>query len=387
MSKKYGVLLVTREKFRTINRKLGENKTAISEIKSELKSKKPREPVKIKGKDIFVRKPKVVADFSSKVVLTDSTWQFVEIYLRSEKQDDALFYWEQAKNFYEATKSLSLVSKPLTAYYCFLNASKALLEVKGAQYDLSHGVTGKKVDGRFNLVNEIVKYQPAGVVAALGRYLDEHVPAGGEEYTLKEVFYNIPYIHRAFTITYGNAPELFIPIIEPRFVFNKDENKGWLEAKLEPEHSNARTLGKLNGFGIDNIYDNSDSYTIRRNKKFKWKINNRVPTAESLTKLQEYHTKIRKELRYIYSPNELWYIKRKDLANNVIPKSTLTLTIGAMHRLSELSRYNPQNLHKHLNKDASWLLSEFINKSIYQFIDQISSEITGNDFRVTGFRA
>ncbi|WP_299143409.1 YaaC family protein [uncultured Vibrio sp.] len=64
-----------------------------------------------------------------------------------------------------------------------------------------------------------------------------------------------------------------------------------------------------------------------------------------------------------------------------------SLTIGAMHRLSELSRYNPQNLHKHLTKDASWLLSEFINKSIYQFIDQISSEITGNDFRVTGFRA
>jgi hypothetical protein len=378
---------VTREKFRAINQKISTNKTAISEIKSQLKPKKPREAVKIKGKDIVVRKPKIVADLPSKVVLTDSTWQFVEIYLRSEKQDDALFYWEQAKNFYEATKSLSLVSKPLTAYYCFLNATKALLEVTNTPYDLSHGVTGKKLDGRFNLVNEIVKFQPAGVVSALGRYLGEHTQAGGEEFSLKDVFYNIPYIHRAFTITYGNAPELFVPIIEPRFVFNKAENKGWLEVKLEPEHSNARTLSKLTGFGLDPTYDNTESYTIRRNKKFKWEINNRVPTAQSLTKLTEYHAKMRKELRYIYSPNELWYIKRKDLANCVIPKSTLTLTIGAMHRLSELSRYNPQNLHKHLNKDASWLLSEFINKSIYQFIDQISSEITGNDFRVTGFRA
>jgi hypothetical protein len=96
---------------------------------------------------------------------------------------------------------------------------------------------------------------------------------------------------------------------------------------------------------------------------------------------------MRKELRYIYSSNALWYVKRKDLQNHIIEKSTLTLTIAAMHRLSELSRYNPQTLSKHLEKDASWLLTEFINKSIYQFIDQISSEITGNDFRVTGFRA
>ena len=378
---------MTREKFRTINQKLDVNKAAISEIKTKLKPKKPRESVKIKGRYIVVRKPKIVANLPSKVVLTDSTWQFVEIYLRSEKQDDALFYWEQAKNFYEATKSLSLVSKPLTAYYCFLNAAKALLEVTNTQYDLSHGVTGKKLEGRFSLVNEVVKFQPAGVVSALGRYLGEHTREGGEEFSLKDVFYNIPYIHRAFTITYSNAPELFIPIIEPRFVFNKTENKGWLEVKLEPEHSNIRTLGRLQGYGLDPTYDNTESYTIRRNKKFKWETNNRVPTPQSLSKLTEYHIKIRKELRYIYSPNELWYIKRKDLANSVIPKSTLTLTIGAMHRLSELSRYNPQNLHKHLNKDASWLLSEFINKSIYQFIDQISSEITGNDFRVTGFRA
>jgi hypothetical protein len=67
-------------------------------------------------------------------------------------------------------------------------------------------------------------------------------------------------------------------------------------------------------------------------------------------------------------------------------KVHFTLIIAAMHWLSELSRYNPQILNKHLEKDASWLLTEFINKSIYQFIDQISSEITGNVFRVTGFR-
>ncbi|HEY8037631.1 MAG TPA: YaaC family protein [Methylobacter sp.] len=378
---------MTREKFQSVNAKIAINKQDIREIKEHLKPRKQREAIKCKGRSIVVRKPKIVADLPSKTVLTDSAWQFVEIYLRSEGQDDALFYWEQAKNFYEATKTLTLVSKPLTAYYCFLNATKALLEVKKVGYDLSHGVTGEREDGHINIINEIVKFQPAGVVSALGVYLNENVPAGGEEFTLKDIFYNISYIHRAFTITYGNMAELFIPIIEPRFVCDKTEEKGWFEIKLEPEHSNRRTLKRLIGYGLDPTYDNSNFYTLRRNKKFKWVTPRGVPTHESLEKLQAYHKKIRKELRYIYSPNSLWYVKRKDLSNHIIDKSTLTLTIGAMHRLSELSRYNPQTLNKHLAKDASWLLTEFINKSIYQFIDQISSEITGHDFRVTGFRA
>ncbi len=181
--------------------------------------------------------------------------------------------------------------------------------------------------------------------------------------------------------------ELFIPIIEPRFVHDKARKKAWLEIKLEPEHSNKTTLGRLIGYSLDKYYNNSTTYTLRRNKTFNWDAPRNNPNNDSIKNLNSYHEKIRRELRYIYSPNELWYIKRKNLTNNIIDKSTLTLTIGAMHRLSELSRYEPQTLSKHLSKDASWLISEFINKSMYQFIDHISSEITGSDFRVTGFRA
>lgn len=51
-----------------------------------------------------------------------------------------------------------------------------------------------------------------------------------------------------------------------------------------------------------------------------------------------------------------------------------------------MPRYEQQALVKHLEKNHSWLLTEFINKSARQFINKISSEITGNDFRETGFR-
>jgi hypothetical protein len=356
-------------------------------LESSFKPQKKRESVRYKNRDIFIRKSKIQPDLISKTVLTDSTWQYVEIYLKSKSQNDALFYWEQARNFYEATKTLSLISKPLTAYYCFLNATKALLVVKSINYNSYHGVSGKRKNGHINIINEKVKFQPAGVIAALGYYLNENIPAKGEEFTLKDIFYNIPYIHRAFTLTYGNSAELFVPVLNPRFVWDKYRKKAWFEIQLEEEHSNKRTVNRLIGYGIDNSYDNTKNYTLRRNKTFDWDAPRGKPTEKSIENIQVYHQKIRKELRYIYSPNELWYVKRKDLKNGIIEKSTLTLTIGAMHRLSELSRYNPQDLNKHLTKDASWLISEFINKSIYQFIDHISSEITGNDFRVTGFRA
>lgn len=57
-----------------------------------------------------------------------------------------------------------------------------------------------------------------------------------------------------------------------------------------------------------------------------------------------------------------------------------------MHRLSEMCRYDPKTLEKHLENSYGWLLSEFITKSMYQFINMISSEITEDDFRITGFR-
>lgn len=370
-----------------------EKSKEIKELTKELKAlkntvEKERSPVKIHNTEIFVKKAIISPQLSSKTVLTDSTWEYVKIYLNSKNQDKALFFWNQAQNFYESTKSLSLVSKPLTAYYCFLNATKALLEVKNINYDLFHGVTGKSENGHVNIINETVKYQPNGVVSALGIYLGEVVPHGGQEYKLKDIFYNLAYIHRAYILTYKNSTELFIPILNPRFVFDKYRNKAWFEATLEVEHSNTRTLNKLQGYSLDRFYKNQKYYTIRRNKTFDWVATRNKPTDNSKREIKSYYKKIRKELRYIYSTNQLWYIKRKDLiTSNIIDKSTLTLTIGAMHRLSELSRYNPHILNKHLTKDASWLISEFINKSIYQFIDQISSEITGDDFRATGFRA
>ncbi|MEL0637023.1 hypothetical protein V6259_09630 [Marinomonas sp. TI.3.20] len=91
----------------------------ISKIKSDLKENKIRPSTQCGKWPVRVYRPLISPKLDSKVILTDSTWQFVEIYLkRNCTNSDAVFYWQQAKNFYEATKQLDLISKPLRGLAC-----------------------------------------------------------------------------------------------------------------------------------------------------------------------------------------------------------------------------------------------------------------------------
>lgn len=57
-----------------------------------------------------------------------------------------------------------------------------------------------------------------------------------------------------------------------------------------------------------------------------------------------------------------------------------------MHWLSELVRYNPAIYNKLLSTKQNWLVKEFLDICLPQFIDAISCEITGSDIMSTGYR-
>ncbi|WP_145141241.1 YaaC family protein [Paenibacillus sp. Y412MC10] len=379
-------MTIDRSTIKRLRDSIQKNSQDIKAVKEIIKIKAARTSIKKGNNEIPVRKAVINPNFSNKTVLTDSTWHYVELFLKSHKENEALNYWHQAENFFKATQGLDMLSKPLTSYYCFLNATKALLTFRKVGFNLQHGVSGESVAGRVNIQNEQISIHPRGVLSGLCNYLNEPITHPKENYTLKDVLYNLEFIHRAYNMTYSNQPELFIPVEDIRFVHDKTRKVGWLEVVLEPQYSNQATLTKLEGFSLDNYYSNSDFYVVRRNKTFYWDAPRNAPTAISLEKFKSYYSKNRKNVRYIFSPNKLWYIKRTNLTNGIINKSTLTLIFAAMHRLSEMSRYDPNTLDKHLSSTAGWLLSEFITKSAFQFIDMISSEVTGDDFRVTGFR-
>lgn len=333
------------------------------------------------GKYLKLHKAYKTPSWGKDTVLVTDTWDYVSLWLKRENKPEAQFYWEQAKSFFEATQSLPKTSAPLTAYYCFLNAAKCLLMVKGIPFDKRHGVSGWSKPGRVSLSKEIVKLQNKGILSELCRYYGETI--NKNTYSIKNIFYNLPFIHRAYHLTYISEQELFLPIKEPEYVHAPASTKSWFTAILDPHYVHGQTLRILPPTFEKDVGDNT-CYRVRRKKRFKWQRGNGNQTT-NLQQLTKYHQDTRKYVFYIHGPMRLWYLKRdKRNLPAFIERHTVPLMFGAMHRLSELARYNPDYLAKHFVSQHNWLLSEFIQIAPTQFIDEISSEITGQEFMTPG---
>lgn len=338
-------------------------------------------------KPVLAHKAIIRPDFKSRTVLVKDTWEYVAMWLKrlqSSQKYDAMFFWEQARHFSDASRQLPKTSSPLASYYCFLNAIKALLTVKRVGFGRCHGVTGKWISNRACLASEKVTFQQVGVLAALCKYLGES--ANGQSYSLKDLLYNLPYIHRAYNLTYSSQPELFIPVENPRFVKKNNATESWFCVDVADRRYKTKHVENKLPTDYERDRGVTNKFVIRKKKRFKW-YQPKYHKAASMQRLIDYHRTVRRQLYYIHGDTRLWYLKRSSGPPGVIQRSSLTITFAAMHRLSELTRYEPKLLAKHFECQHNWLLSEFITTSREQFLDEVSSEITGQDFMTPGRRS
>ena len=333
------------------------------------------EPIKISSRRVWMHKGVVDPNFGAMHVLSDNPWQFVELYLTRAKSRDALDYWKQARRFAEAAAQMSAESAPLAVYYSFLNASKALLCHKKVKHDDRHGVAGDRAENaRASLANEKVKFQNGGVLPSLCKYFNETAVA--TELSLRDILWNLPFIHRAFCLSFTSATDLFIPLERACYVRHDKKKEAWFQAEIVPRFSDQRTLRSLPS-SFETWEDNGKTL-VRRKKRFDWYIGRTALDQKTLAtkRLKNYHATTRRVIVSISGDRDLWYLKKEVKNNPAAGRHTLTLMFAAMHRLSELSRYDPGGLDRHLSGQANWLLVEFINHSLGQFIDQIASEPT-----------
>lgn len=313
-------------------------------------------------------------DFRTPRVLCSDPWDFVALWLKRNHQRDASFYWEQARHFYEASIQLPELSAPLTSYYCFLNATKALLSAKQQRFVENHGVGGRSEQGNTSLANELIDFQGSGILPALCSLLAEPDNAG-KTFSLKDIFWQMPFIHRAYCLSFQGATELFIPLEGNCFMRKEKSKEAWFQAEVNRRYINAHTERLIKpGF---ELYQANDKYYIRRKRRFRWSGRDIENSINSFT---VYHKQIRRRIIPIFSAENRWYLKKSVAGHDKIVNSQLVLMYAAMHRLSELSRYNPMSLAKHFNVNHNWLLSEFIRLSPTQFVYGIASEITGLEF-------
>ena len=141
------------------------------------------------------------AQFEMRSVLTTDPFEYVDLWLRRNSKEEALFYWRQSKAFYHASRNLAIESAPLVLYYCFMNAAKALLSSKGAIFTPFHGVGAHQMRGpRSKIVvsNEGILFKNNGIVGALSEYFGE--PTTPNKHSLEDVLYNIVFIHRTLSV-------------------------------------------------------------------------------------------------------------------------------------------------------------------------------------------
>jgi YaaC-like Protein len=149
----------------------------------------PAPELLIGNRAAYLRKAICTPDFTSERVLARDAFQFAELWLKRECPR-ALPFWDQARSYYAASGNLPVKSSPLTSYFCFLNAAKALLTVKGIYFSDYHGVSGKfdPVSKRA-LSNEKIAFRGGGILPELSRFLQEE--EANDEHTLKDVLSNL----------------------------------------------------------------------------------------------------------------------------------------------------------------------------------------------------
>ena len=199
-----------------------------------------------------------------------------------------------------------------------------------------------------------------------------------------DLLYNIPCIHRTFSITYGSA-ELFIPVRDIHFIVDSDLRKGWVQFQVDERYANGNSMRFAPKKYEKVTYNDRNKYLMRKKARFGWDIHTDI--GKRLEELSKYHGKVRKDFHYIFGDTRLWYIK-KDIPNNshILKRNSLSLIFASMHWLSELVRYNPAKFSEIMKTRQNWLIHEFVDNALYQFVDEISCEITNADIMTTGYR-
>jgi hypothetical protein len=337
-------------------------------------------PVRLRGRAICVVKPFLSPDFRSRSVLVDEPWDYTDLFLARKKLFEAQQYWRQAREFERASKGLSVQSAPLLLYYAFMNSAKALLASKGISPDPRHGIREwTPGSGAYaGALSVGVRLKNTGVVPELARLFGETEIA--RDHMLKDLLYNIPFVHRTYCLTYQTAKDLFFSLVDPRFELDVSSGGIVLRAKVSSAYvtngNMRRVPPSVTHLGGGEIVS-AQALAVG---------NAAALTDAELNELGAFARSLREDLAYINGVETLWYLKAARGSDIVLKRQPATMTLCIMHRLSEICRYAPMEMKSMLEGQRNWLVSEFVRCSAKQFMDQIASDITCQQFMVPNFR-
>ena len=358
----------------------------------------------IKRNNLVFRLRKASRDpaMKGRIVLTDDLFTYVDFFYKqnprrmnsgegSYGEYRYLFYWEQARHFYNASKNLPIEAAPLTMYYCILNAVKSYLlyESKGDQeiqeslkmHGIQEGCNSKgKLYGKLEEIS--LKRMEKGVFSCFSRMIDINFQNTWElnwQPEMKMLLGAVPFVHNAYITTYGlsKKKECFLPLRDgfpPEFSICSDK-KIHLSVKLKKEYF-SKTAVRLpeeikESFRESFLIDTNDPFTLISREGFE------------IEELKEKYCGLRSHFTYITSDQRIWYLKKFNAENKALRLNDLTLIFALTHRFSEIVRYRPEQMKLILDGKENWIVHEFLTMALDQFIDRLAAEITKREIMST----
>ena len=227
-----------------------------------------------------------------------------------------------------------------------------------------------------------IEIKNKGVMPALSLYYNEKELRKKD--SLQELFFNMPFIHRTYCLTYKSQTEMFVPLTDCAYGYDAATRQAYFTANLSKDFASKRIINRL---PLSIIANPSAGPTAIRSQASVSFLKPKNPTPADIHNLSGLHQELRGDLYYINGAETLWYTKAITSGPQRLARQCLTLVLAAMHRLSEICRYQPMSLASHLSGQKNWLLSEFIDMSSAQFVDEIASEITGHEFLIPNIPA
>lgn len=361
--------------------------------------------VETKSVSLRLRKPYTGADLSAHTILTDDVFSYVDFYFKTHKKiikdsngkkvdQNHLFYWNQAKNFYNASKVLNVESAPLPMYYCMLNAMKAYLVYNAKTYDIvkndfrGHGLKESNNDSEGNAysLSEIyVQHLEWGVFVKFANLLTSNSfnslwkSRETGAISVKDLLYYIPFVHGAYVSTYKlpRNKERFIPLKaghSPTFRYPK-KGKIHLVAELDKGYF------KQDAVTVPDYIKNTIPYDFEVNPDNGFEI---MSKDEFLKKdIKSQYLNYRKSFSYIRGEKRMWYLNRFTDKCCIGNLNTMIFEVAITHRFSEIVRYKPEQMDELLHSKENWLIHEFLTLVLDQFMDEIASEITKQEIMPT----
>lgn len=335
------------------------------------------------GRPVFLSRSVRAVDVGSPRVLVDSPWEYVKLWLKRQEDvpSKALHFWQQAAEFQKAATVVNDLAKPLPAYYCMLNCTKAYLECRRASYSPYHGLSGKSL-GRAYLANETVIPKDGGVFPSFCKRVCSEDDLDLNRHSIKDLLRFLAFVHRAYFLTYESEKEVFVPIGSPKYIVDKKNRKVYISFDVRNlRYLDGRTINSLpSEFKMEETIDEKALFVSK--SSCDW-LPGKGSAESNKRGLRTLHSKVRKYFDVIISDRPLWYVRR---ASYKPPWPQVMIMYAVMHRLSDLARYSPDRMITLGNSKYNWLVQEFLTGALGQFVDLISSEITGQEFFAPGRR-